>query len=107
MYISKQRRVLKMETAKNIIEQIGGNRFMTMTGATIVTHAKDGIVMKIGRNKIKANMLEIKVNSNDTYTMKFFKLSGVNFKEIKQIKDVFCSMLVEVFETETGLVTSL
>ena len=64
-----------MSVAREILNQLGGNKFRVMTGAKNFIDLKNGIRMKIGRNKTNANWMEITLNSLDLYDVAFAKLT--------------------------------
>ena len=70
--------------ANTILNQLGGNRFVAMTGAKNFVALENGIRFKIGRNKSKANTVKITVNGLDLYDIEFIKFtpfkSSVNHK---------------------------
>ena len=79
-----------------------------MTGAKNFIDLKNGIRMKIGRNKTNANWMEITLNSLDLYDVAFAKLTRLGErKSLKEYKNVYNDSLVEVFEKHTGMYTSL
>ena len=109
-----------------IIEQLGGNRFFAMTGSKAnISHTPEGyarVILKLTRNKLKAQYLIVTLNGKDLYDLEFsrikktqnpeFKALGVKFYDeeyviLKEFKDVYADMLEEIFKTETGLCTRL
>ena len=62
-----------MTIAKTIFQQLGGSRFVIMTGAKNFVDTGDGLRFTIGRNGSKANMVKITLNGDDTYKMQFIK----------------------------------
>jgi hypothetical protein len=102
-----------MQTAKTILEQLGGNKFIVMTGANKLTGHEHGLSFRIGRNKTSTNYVVIALEADDTYTM-FFSRVTVSRKtfEVKnkinaEYKGIYCDQLREIFESETGMATSL
>lgn len=94
--------------ASTIIEQLGGHRFMLMTGAKNVSCTDNSVRMKLGRNSSNSNFLKIELNSLDLYDMTFAKVTRMGeMKSVKQYEGVYNDMLVEIFERHTGLYTSL
>jgi hypothetical protein len=95
-----------MSVATTILSQIGGRRFIAFTGSTnfMETADKKGLIMKLRRNNVNANYLEIKLNGNDLYDMKFI-YAGKEFKVKAEYNDVYCDMLEEIFTSATGLYT--
>ena len=61
------------EIANTIIKQLGGYRFIAMTGAKNIVAIDDGVRFNIGRNASKANVVRIYLRFDDTYTMQFVK----------------------------------
>ena len=68
-----------LETAKQvgneIINQMGASQFFAMTGTKIKYSITDeglgGVMFQLTRNKIRAKWLEIILELNDTYTVRF------------------------------------
>lgn len=103
-----------------ILEQLGGNRFLAMTGAKNLIDTGDGIRMTIPRNKSKANRLEITLDmSADAYNMRFYRYSPAHadhrrmtwvdekVTEVKAFNGVYFDMLQELFTEVTGMYTHL
>ena len=55
--------------------------------------------------KPQSNALRITLDPSDTYTMKFFKINPrkLTVDTVREIEDVYCDQLTEIFERETGL----
>ena len=97
-----------MSVAREILNQLGGNKFRVMTGAKNFMGFSNGLVMKIGRNSSNSNYLKITLNSMDLYDMKFCKLTRkFEEKSVTEYSDVYNDMLTEVFEKHTGMYTKL
>jgi len=100
------------EVAKTILSQLGGNRFIVMTGSKNFTSSPDSLSMKLTRNTINATHLVITLEANDTYTMEFLacrlsKTTGISRKSLKRIEDVYAEDLQPLFTEVTGLYTSM
>ena len=97
-----------MSVAKTILSQLGGNKFAVMTGAKNFIDTGDGLSMKIGRNKTSSNYLKITLNMMDLYDMKFSQVTK-NFEEksVTEYNNVFNDQLTEIFESHTGMYTTL
>ena len=94
--------------ANEIYRQLGGNRFRVMTGAKMMVSTENGIRMRIGRNKTNANYMEVVLNSMDLYDITFAKVTRMGeMKSVKTYDNVYNDMLVEIFESHTGMYTSL
>ena len=97
-----------MSVAREILNQLGGNKFRVMTGAKNCMGFSEGLVMKIGRNSSKSNYLKITLNSMDLYDMEFAKVSRMGEKKsITEYNNVYNDSMVEVFEKHTGMYTKL
>lgn len=83
-------------------------RLEMMVGAKdfMFDSSEDSIAFKF-KGSSKANYLEIKLDRNDTYTMTFMKLRGMDFKTVKEIDGVYNDMLKNIFEETTGLYLSI
>ncbi|OOF40954.1 hypothetical protein BKK47_02690 [Rodentibacter mrazii] len=97
-----------MNVANIILEQLGGNAFITMTGAKNFLDLKDGLLFALPKIKgLKINRVKINVNNNDTYDVSFHCQNGFKNKIISEFQDVLCSELRNLFEQQTGLTTKL
>lgn len=108
-----------MKTADIILEQLGGNKFLVMTGAHHLLADGNTLRMQLPKNESKANRLWITLEADDTYTMDFFKFTAgrLNKKtfswtddkrvDVKKIKGVYCDMLQDIFTSVTGMYTYL
>lgn len=100
----------KLIVAQTILEQLGGNKFVVMTGAKNLSGDEDGLNFKIGRNKSSANIVRINYKKGkDLYQVRFLKWNqkSCEMTEVKVFEDVYCEQLKEIFESITGLATSL
>ena len=93
--------------AKTILQQLGGNKFIAMTGAKNLGHTNKGLQMKIGKNAKGITHVIINLKASDTYEMEFIKLRGSSRKVIKKVKGVYNDMLQKIFTKYTGMRTSL
>ena len=100
------------QVAKIILQQIGGSRFLTMTGSRDLINLGNGLRMSLSRNKTSANRLEIIYDEGaDLYNLRFYRQSfskktfEVKTKDIKKIDGVYCDMLEDIFTDVTGLYT--
>ena len=97
-----------MQIAQTILSQLGGNKFVAMTGSKNFLAVENGINMKLTRNKCKAQWLRITLNGKDLYDMKFYSADKELNKTTKvQYNDVYFDQLQNLFTQATGLYTSL
>jgi len=95
---------MKNIVAQTILEQLGGNKFLAMTGSkNLVGHEKT-LTMKLTKNKISAKWLRITLNNNDLYKMEFIG-GDCSIKVV--LDNVYGNMLQESFTNVTGLFTKL
>ena len=90
-----------------ILKQIGGNRFIAMTGAKDFAFSDKYMSFKIGRNSKGINFVRIAHNAMDTYDMEFGFVSIKGIKVKKKVKGVYADMLGTMFKKYTGMNVSL
>ena len=94
-----------------ILAQLGGNKFVAMTGAK--NFVKDGDTMlqfDIGRGATnKATKVRIELTYTDTYTVSFHRWNAakMDLRWISTHTGVYADDLRTLFTRETGMVTSL
>ena len=93
--------------AKTILQQLGANRFIAMTGAKNFAFDSKYMSFKIGRNSKGINHVRIAHNAKDLYDMEFGFNSVKGYKVKKKVKDVYADMLTKIFQKYTGLRTRL
>ena len=98
----------RKQIADTILQQLGGNKFIAMTGAKNFAFGDAGeLTFKIGRNSSPANYVKVELNSMDTYTMTFIRGTIKGIKDLKTIDGLYFDMLQSEFTAFTGLHTSL
>ena len=96
------------DVANEIYRTLGGNRFRVMTGAKMMVSTENGIRMRIGRNKTNANFMEVSLNGLDLYDVTFAKVTRMGeMKSVREYNNVYNDMLVSLFESHTGMYTTL
>lgn len=102
------------DVARTILEQLGGRKFLTMTGSYNLQFSsteKNYLSMHLRPNRLGAKYLKITLTAMDDYTLTFSKMVGKGLSEkhviIKEIPGVYCDQLEEIFTRETGLYTRL
>ena len=97
-----------MQTAQNILNQIGGNRFIAMTGAKNFLGGDSYLQFSIGRGAAnKANRVKITLEASDTYTVEFFNYRKFEAKPVGLVENVYADQLQAIFTSETGFDTHL
>ena len=103
----KEKKLNEAKPYETILKQLGGNRFVAMTGAkNLGTNGKD-LSFSIGRNAKKVSHVHIKLTSMDLYDVEFINMRGAKRKVIKKVKGVYGDMLPKIFQKYTGLRTRL
>jgi hypothetical protein len=98
-----------MTVANTILQQLGGKRFIVMTGSYNFLGTETSLSFKLRRNSANASGMKITLTPADTYTVEFYqirKMEAIWMAEHKY-EDVYCDMLEELFERVTGLYTHL
>lgn len=94
-------------TAKTILEQLGGNKFLVMTGAkNLMAGADDSLIFTLPRFPgLKINRVKISLTPADTYEVAFMRYSPktLQLETLATAQDVYCDMLRSVFTEHTGL----
>lgn len=96
-------------TAQTIIAQLGGSRFVAMTGAKQFTwsETEHRLTMKLGRNRQRITHMSITLDPTDTYSVEFLRAS-VRVREIAASHSgIYCNMLAQLVEAETGMALSI
>ncbi len=94
------------EIASTIINQLGGfGKLKAMTGAYNFVALDNGVSFKI-KNR-SANFIKIILNGKDLYDVEIGRISGANYKIVKQQNDVYFDELKKFIENATGMYLSL
>lgn len=107
LYEQKLNEGMGKREGAELIKQLGGGRFIAMTGAKDFFIGPKGVVFKIGRNSKGVNYVRINLNSMDTYDIEFLQVRKFKEKVKSQAKGVYADTLRGAFEQHTGLRTSL
>jgi len=97
--------------AQTILEQLGGRRFLVMTGAKNLAGDEKSLQFQLPRTPgfVKDGITNVRIElaPSDTYTLTFFKVRGIKIAEIAKETDVYADMLRRVFTERTGLECTL
>lgn len=97
--------------AETILSQLGGKRFIAMTGASMfLALSEGGLQFSLPRGTHSGiNKMQILLAPNDTYTVKALKCNyrKYTFEEIHVSENVYFDSLEDVFTRMTGLYTRL
>ena len=102
----------RKEIAQTILQQLGGNKFIAMTGAKNLGFDSKGskttLSFKIGRNSRSINYVKVDyISGKDLYDMSFFRLRAGQLKLIKKVSSIYGDQLQKFFTKNTGLYTRL
>ena len=101
------------QVSETILAKLGGCRFIAMTGARCFVGDAGGLHFKLpgtpGFVSHGINLVKINLNRDDLYDIQFirFRASNLSWEPIATREGIYADMLREVFESETGLRTSL
>jgi len=118
---------IKIGDYKDIAQQIGGNKFLAMTGSKFQYYGYDELgyvylMIKLSKNQSKAQYLKIQLNGLDLYDLTFSQIKktltplakelGIKIYDeevitVKEYKDVYADMLQDIFTSVTGMYTRL
>jgi len=103
---------MNMQVSQTILEQLGGRRFIAMTGAKRFVGGNNTLSFKLPSTPHYVakgiNGVRITLNPSDTYTVSFFKSRGHNQPTlVEEHSEIYNDMLQDVFTMVTGLQTSL
>lgn len=98
-----------MTVAKTILQQLGGNKFITMTGARNFVGHDNALSFRLPRAANGINRVEITLEPSDTYKVEFGRVYGKvgGYGPRAQFEGVYADGLVELFEQTTKLYTKL
>ncbi|HEX2833938.1 MAG TPA: hypothetical protein VHW00_13085 [Thermoanaerobaculia bacterium] len=95
---------MSTQVAETILEQLGGRRFMVMTGARHFIAEGDALRFRPPSNLAnKGIAVRITPNCMDTYDLIFSNVTGFDVTEIVTVTDIYADQLRDVFTHETGL----
>ncbi len=101
----------KMAIANTILQQLGGHKFVVMTGAKDILALDSGLRFRLpgggGFCKHGINLVRVELEPNDLYSMAFFKCSKRGNEKIAGYSCIYNEDLRRTFTAETGLDTHL
>jgi hypothetical protein len=100
-----------LEVPTTILAQLGGNRFLVMTGARNLLGSENSLTFQLPGNltKAKINKCVITLTPLDLYTVEFYRVDARKgeFHKVSEATEVYADNLQEVFTEHTGLYTHL
>lgn len=99
-----------MQVAKIILDQLGGARFVAMTGAKNLAASADTLSFRLPANfaRDRINAVRVKLEASDTYTVTFLRVGrragrGIVAVELVVEELVYADALRATFTRVTGL----
>jgi hypothetical protein len=106
-----------MTVAKTILDQLGGRRFVAMTGAKDFLGGAASLTFSLPARLAQdgINRVRVTLDPDDTYTVEAFKLTARSAERLAEQartpvwirRGVYCDGLAGAFSEATGLETSL
>lgn len=103
----------ELSVAETILAQLGGNKFVAMTGAKNILGDKSKLQFQLPRNFAKSgiNSVVIELLPSDTYKMVFYKLGTARNLYaptiVSEVEGCQFDQLQDIFTRTTGLYTRL
>jgi hypothetical protein len=96
------------QIAQTILAQLGGSRFIVMTGAKDFLSDDATLRFSLPRGATnKANRVAITLGLDDLYVVRFQQYRNLSVSEISVHDDIDCNQLRALFTAQTGLEVSL
>lgn len=98
------------EIAQTILAQLGGRRFIAMTGVKdLVALTGGGLSLRLPRKTNGITHIRIVLDPSDTYNVEFLSWSSRRLEMTIEVRRtmVHCDQLAPLFEDQTGLLTTL
>lgn len=96
-----------MTVAETILAQLGGRRFLVMTGAKNLLAGDSSLNFDLpgGSAKNKATKVRVTLTARDDYTVEFYSWNAraLDLKALAKVDGIYCDNLREVFTDATGL----
>lgn len=91
--------------AAEILRQLGGNRFIAMTGAKMFTHDGSAIRFRLPSRFARhgINFVKITLTAADDYAIEYGKVWGLNYRTIATQAGIYADTLRASFTAVTGL----
>lgn len=97
-----------MKVAETILATLGGRKFMAMTGAKNFIGSDTMLMFALPKGaKDGINKCRVTLTPEDLYDVEFFTIKGGKVIDRGSVSGVYGEDLRGVFESRTGLLTSL
>lgn len=97
------------QVAQTILDQLGGRRFLAMTGAKHLMYTVQGLQFKLPSrfSKQGINFVNIILTPDDLYDVEFGKIFKLTYQVIESVNGLYFDQLQEVFTRVTGIDTHM
>ena len=95
------------EIEQETLRQLGGNKFIALTGAKNFVAGDGVLAFRIPKASQGINAVRITLMPSDTYNLKFFRIYGADMKLMAEADDIYNDQLQSIFTAKTGLYTHL
>jgi hypothetical protein len=96
------------QIAQTILNQLGSQKFLSMTGAKNLVRLKNGLQFDLPGRMTKNHINKVAITlENDEYTIITYKLRGVDLRPVDTKNGIQASQLKQIFSQLTGLETHL
>ena len=91
--------------AAEILNQLGGGRFIAMTGAKNLAHDAGSLNFRLPSRFAREgiNFVKVTPTAADDYTVEFGKIWGINYRMIATQTGIYADTLRAAFTQATGL----
>lgn len=97
-----------MTVARTILDQLGGSRFVAMTGARDFVSSADSLSFRLPRIADNgANKVTVTLTAGDEYRVAFDFIGRFTYSPVESFEGVQASQLGEAFTRHTGLAIRL
>ena len=96
-----------LTVANTILAQLGGRRFMAMTGSKGFLGDDNSLSFRLARNPGGWTTCKITLNGADLYDVTFCRVCKLEVVQQCTDQDIYAEDLQQVFTANTGLYTSL
>ena len=95
-----------MTTAKEIARQLSPQT-LALLGASMLSGGADFLQFRI-KGCRKINLIKIVLEPSDTYRVEFWRIGmkSINVAKVSEHDGIYCDMLHDLIERETGLYTT-
>lgn len=96
--------------AKTILSQLGGNKFIVMTGAKNCQDHGRALSFRVPATVTTGtgiNYVKITLEPSDTYTIEFGRVHGSKYRVIATRENIYADMLRDTFTDVTGALCTM